>query len=472
MEMPEWRDRQEKWERLAEQDKWDEVTKEFRVLVKPVLDEIRVSKPVSDLRSLNKGPLPKSAGPTTDTINWVDLVLSGGGVLGYAHVGYVLALEDAGLRFRAIGGASAGAVAAFIMGAVRKSPDAPVADDLLRLMVEMPTSTFDDGGKAERALLSAITGILEKRISTLDFFSLPLFPFALGTALKNSGLHPGKTFEDWLKNLMNTYGAGTLSDLKAKCDLSKIEWLKVEDGRQPQDVEGLVCCVAADITTSTKAVLSWERPVNFDQPPVTHSELYMANPDGENPGHCVRASMAVPFFFFPKKFPVQPGEKIPYAGQRAVSLPDTKWKEIGFEDYIPDQVTLVDGGFLSNHPVDLFHVPREKAVWCPTFCVNLSPPRKALRTRNLIETASALLSTGTQTRDFEFVAKNKEYNLLSASVYSGGISALNFDVSPVGKYVLFYNGVVAAYNFLVGGDASKGPFNWEDYKSKRKNATY
>lgn len=43
-------------------------------------------------------------------------------------------------------------------------------------------------------------------------------------------------------------------------------------------MEGLVCCVASDITTSTKAVLSWERPVNYDQPPITHTELYMANP--------------------------------------------------------------------------------------------------------------------------------------------------------------------------------------------------
>lgn len=46
-------------------------------------------------------------------------------------------------------------------------------------MVEMPTSTFDDGGKAERGLLSAITSVLEKDISTLDFFSLPLFPLAV-----------------------------------------------------------------------------------------------------------------------------------------------------------------------------------------------------------------------------------------------------------------------------------------------------
>lgn len=64
----------------------------------------------------------------------------------------------------------------------------------------------------------------------------------------------------------------------------------------------------------------------------------------------------------------------------------------------------------------------------------------------------------------------QEYKLLTASVHTGGISALNFDVSPVGKFVLFYNGVVAAYDFLVGGDGSKGPFDWEVYKSMRNSA--
>lgn len=62
------------------------------------------------------------------------------------------------------------------------------------------------------------------------------------------------------------------------CTLIILSPCQAEDGRQPKDVEGLVCCVASDITTSTKAVLSWERPVNYDQPPITHTELYMANP--------------------------------------------------------------------------------------------------------------------------------------------------------------------------------------------------
>lgn len=92
MQNAEWEDRQEKWERLARNDKWDEVTKEFRKLVQPVLNEIRLRKPVSDLRSLNRDPLPKSAGPTSETINWVDLVLSGTGLVGGCLV-YVLSLS-------------------------------------------------------------------------------------------------------------------------------------------------------------------------------------------------------------------------------------------------------------------------------------------------------------------------------------------------------------------------------------------
>lgn len=65
---------------------------------------------------------------------------------------------------------------------------------------------------------------------------------------------------------------------------------------------------------------------------------------------------------------------------------------------------------------------------------------------------------------------SKEFNLLTTSVDTGGVSPLDFDVTPLGKFVLYYNGVVAGYKFLVEGDARKGPFNWEDYKKARDQA--
>lgn len=45
---------------------------------------------------------------------------AGGGLLGIAHVGFVCVLEEAGVRFRGIGGTSAGAINAVIVAASRK----------------------------------------------------------------------------------------------------------------------------------------------------------------------------------------------------------------------------------------------------------------------------------------------------------------------------------------------------------------
>src|SRR6266705_5775254 len=50
-----------------------------------------------------------------------DLVLEGGGVKGIGLAGAVLALDEAGYRFRRVAGTSAGAVAAAIIAALNKT---------------------------------------------------------------------------------------------------------------------------------------------------------------------------------------------------------------------------------------------------------------------------------------------------------------------------------------------------------------
>lgn len=56
--------------------------------------------------------------------------------------------------------------------------------------------------------------------------------------------------------------------------------LQVPDVESVEDrpLEGLVVAVAADVTTSTKAALSWERPFNPATRPLTVSELYWTDP--------------------------------------------------------------------------------------------------------------------------------------------------------------------------------------------------
>lgn len=69
--------------------------------------------------------------------SYVDLVVEGGGVLGIALVGYTWALEQAGLRFRHIGGASAGAIVALLLAALGSKDE----EKSLRIVAEL--ASFD-----------------------------------------------------------------------------------------------------------------------------------------------------------------------------------------------------------------------------------------------------------------------------------------------------------------------------------------
>lgn len=60
---------------------------------------------------------------SNSTLQWVNLVMAGGGMLGIGHVGFVRVLEQAGVRFIGLGGASAGAINALLIAAVREHPD-------------------------------------------------------------------------------------------------------------------------------------------------------------------------------------------------------------------------------------------------------------------------------------------------------------------------------------------------------------
>lgn len=60
---------------------------------------------------------------------------AGGGLLGIAHVGFVCIMEKAGIRFRGIGGTSAGAINAIIIAAVRDNPAAESWEKTLEVLV-------------------------------------------------------------------------------------------------------------------------------------------------------------------------------------------------------------------------------------------------------------------------------------------------------------------------------------------------
>lgn len=180
------------------------------------------------------------------------------------------------------------------------------------------------------------------------------------------------------------------------------------------------------------------------------------------------------------------------------------------------QVRFQDGAVLSGFPINLFHVPPTEPVRCPTFGVALSPPREKKKTSNLLELLGATIMTATHIQDIEFIAQNKvqleglergewdwscmavlcshdglpselsllrfmpdqitpipyhhqEYEMLTQIVDDGNVSALDFNLPIIGKYVLFYNGVLAARDFLMGDGNGRPHFDWAKYKDHRAN---
>jgi len=83
---------------------------------------------ISDLVSAD----PDKTDPDA-TLQWVNLVMAGGGMLGIAHVGFMRVLEQAGIRFIGLGGASAGAINAALTAAVRQSPDKTSWEELAKV---------------------------------------------------------------------------------------------------------------------------------------------------------------------------------------------------------------------------------------------------------------------------------------------------------------------------------------------------
>ncbi|KAL6780932.1 hypothetical protein ACKKBG_A09070 [Auxenochlorella protothecoides x Auxenochlorella symbiontica] len=344
----------------------------------------------------------------------------------------------------------------------------------------MPVQKFKDGRMLDRTLGESILSLISDLPSAWwRWLLLPALPVAMIRVWKQGGVHPGDALEEWVHEQLAEHGAGTLAELREKCDLSGIRFeggdqeeiqrsgrFLLQDYDSWRSPEGLVVTVATDVTCGIKAVLSWKRDKLMTGVPMTHSELYWPNADVVSPAKCVRASVSLPVFFRPMTVPSSKDERVPFAGVCADDLLFTKWTETGFTSTIPDRVRFQDGGVISNFPINLFHLPSHLDVRWPTFGVGLSPPKEAQSTSGLGQLLVASVTTATAIQDVEFNTQNKECALLTQTVNTGKVCALDFNMSILGKFVLFYNGVLAARDFLMGTKERDG-FHWDTYKMVR-----
>lgn len=366
---------------------------------------------------------------------YVDLVQEGGGVLGIALVGYTYILEKAGIRFYSLAGTSAGSINTLLMASVGNLGEATSAK-IIEIIGEKDFFDFVDGP-------SGIKNLIQKKIENRGsiFWDVIFNSCTLYHLLKDKlGINPGIHFENWLSEHLKKNGVNTYSDLQKK--RSRLPKLKNVEKENAVFNPPRLAIITSEITTHSKV----EFPIM--------RELYWENPNKINPAKFVRASMSIPFFFYP--FTI---ESIPRAGEKNVQ----NWKKfVSYNGSVPPSVKFVDGGMLSNFPIDTFHIKGIPSR--PTFGVRLSTYRESYaQASKIFGYRGALISTMRQIHDYDFILKNPDYKELICRINADEkFNWLNFGMDNKQQQELFLLGAQKGMEFLK-------QFDWKKYKKIREN---
>ena len=390
---------------------------------------------------------------------YVDLVMEGGGVLGIALAGYIYLLEQAGLRFAALGGASAGSITALVLAALDE-PSAAKADRLVEIVANIPMADFMDGKD-------------DRDDDARDFISTMLQRPGLAKGLwkamqildnldEMQGLNRGDRFHAWLTEVLGRSGIRTTRALRQRMAATPLGWhlrpgsvhsVSQLDGNAtlpPLDpAKDYLCIVTADIATETK--------VEFPR----MAALYWDAPGSVNPADYARCSMSIPVFFKPYRVPL----KIRDQSHRDL------WCELAGLDkrdldparvppFPPPEACFIDGGVLSNFPIDAFH-NTNKVPARPTLGVKLQWDDRSHTITKLTKLVTQTFNASRHCLDFEFLRKNPDFKQLVAYIDTADHDWLNFEMSDPDKLDLFRRGAETARAFLAG-------FDWGKYKQTRQ----
>lgn len=372
---------------------------------------------------------------------YVDLVQEGGGVLGVALVGYVYVLEQMGIRFLGLAGTSAGSINAMLMAAAGTC-DMKKSEWLLECLCNKNLYDFVDGDDDAQDFIKALLSnagnvkLALKALQVIDNFR------------DDYGLNPGKNFHTWLTDLLRQKGIKNYNDLKLlrqKGVSEHTNLYRIQENGTKQVYENAahwsdLAIVAADITTESKIVFP------------KMADLFYEDPDVQNPADFVRASMSIPMFYTPFKIS---------------NIPNTvenwhRWhKETGLQTSVPSEVLLMDGGIISNFPIDIFHnnfvVPAS-----PTFGIKLGFDKNEINKNNSVfGVIGSMFDTARYAYDFEFMKNNQDFKHLIGYVDIDSHNWLDFGLTDEAKIDLFVRGAKTAAQFLK-------TFDWQKYKDVRK----
>lgn len=467
---------------------------------------------------------------------YIEFVQEGGGVWGSALVGYLYGLEIFGIRFLKVAGTSAGAINTMLIAACKTKEEAK--SELIKdVLFSWDFADFMDGKTYVKTTLHAMLNNknffkINAIIAAILFIILVSIPFAapsnsiLGAKLmfliplvpaiilffcikklyhnftkENSGLNPGNVFLNTMKNALDNFGVKTVASLNEKfiqkehdlnlnyrygneqeyytAALNNIEKIKTKNLEHIDQTRYKIFYDSAVnndyyknnpfyllqseyviVTTDINAKIKVELP--------TMANLYWSEEELKHasPAEFVRASMSVPFFF-------EPFQKRIDKNESSVKYAWRFWMNTKQEDINPVGV-FIDGGSISNFPIDLFHADEVFYPRMPLFGVQLTSDSdilsdKGKTSEEILKTpfsyAGNIISTLKGFNDKTFLTKHTFYRLYSIQTVNCGTSSwLNFFMKREEKEELFNRGFQAALDFL-------NQFDWEKYKYERMMLT-
>ena len=234
------------------------------------------------------------------------------------------------------------------------------------------------------------------------------------SVLFEKGIYEGRYLREWLTGLLKELGTITFGDLRIDDPESSL----------PPDRAYRLVVMASDISRGRLVRLPWDY------------RNYYLNPDDQPVADAVRASMSIPFFYEP----VQLKSK------------DSNGKE--------KRSYLVDGGMLSNFPVDVFDRTDGGPPRWPTFGIKLSARPSGTDTERfkidgVLDLARAMVGTMTNFHDQIHI---DDPGVLARTLFVDTlrVKATDFNITRGTQDQLFQNGERAGKKFL-------SKWNWEDY---------
>jgi NTE family protein len=238
--------------------------------------------------------------------------------------------------------------------------------------------------------------------------------------LVHKGIYKGDYLHEWLTGRLDKLGVRTFADLRLPPD---------PGSDLPENRRYKLVVMVSDVSRGELVRLPWDY------------EEYGLKADEQSVADAVRASMSIPFFFQPVK--------LHHTGLNA-------------------DCYLVDGGALSNFPIDAFDRKDDQPPRWPTFGIKLSAKPDANLVPNKIEgvvdLAKALIGTMSSAHD-QMHIDDPCVQRRTMFVDTMKVKATDFHLDQKTQDTLYTNGRVAAKNFLDGADGKPG-WDFETYKKE------